>query len=98
VIAADTEPLEIVLHLPLLCEEKVSFQLATFTLLKNVPYIYVSSKQELGAICGTSRNVIAVAIIKNKLSALNNTIYSLRDEIEKFFIGGADEMADIDEI
>ena len=25
-MAADTEPLEILLHLPLLCEDKVSFQ------------------------------------------------------------------------
>ena len=29
ILAADTEPLEIILHLPLLCEDK------------NVPYVYV---------------------------------------------------------
>ena len=33
VLAADTEPLEILLHLPLLCEDK------------NVPYVFVRSKQ-----------------------------------------------------
>ena len=33
VMAADTEPLEIILHLPLLCEDK------------NVPYVFVRSKQ-----------------------------------------------------
>merc|ERR1712186_30822 len=33
VMAADTEPIEIVLHLPLLCEDK------------NVPYVFVPSKQ-----------------------------------------------------
>ncbi|GFS07294.1 NHP2-like protein 1 [Elysia marginata] len=33
VLTADTEPLEILLHLPLLCEDK------------NVPYIFVRSKQ-----------------------------------------------------
>lgn len=33
VMAADTEPLEILLHLPLLCEDK------------NVPYVFVRSKQ-----------------------------------------------------
>jgi U4/U6 small nuclear ribonucleoprotein SNU13 len=38
VMAADTEPLEILLHLPLLCEDK------------NVPYVFVRSKQ--GASCG----------------------------------------------
>ncbi len=35
VMAADTEPLEILLHLPLLCEDK------------NVPYVFVPSKQVL---------------------------------------------------
>ena len=33
VLAADAEPLEILLHLPLLCEDK------------NVPYVFVRSKQ-----------------------------------------------------
>ena len=41
VMAADTEPLEILLHLPLLCEDK------------NVPYVFVRSKQALGRACGT---------------------------------------------
>uniref|UniRef100_A0A8D0DPD9 H/ACA ribonucleoprotein complex subunit 2 n=1 Tax=Salvator merianae TaxID=96440 RepID=A0A8D0DPD9_SALMN len=36
VMAADAEPLEIILHLPLLCEDK------------NVPYVFVRSKQALG--------------------------------------------------
>jgi len=58
----------------------------------------VKSKQELGAICGTSRNVIAVAVIKNKSSNLNEQIYKTKDDIEKFFIGGSDEIAEIDEI
>jgi hypothetical protein len=40
VLAADTEPLEILLHLPLLCEDK------------NVPYVFVKSKQALGRACG----------------------------------------------
>ena len=33
VLAADAEPLEILLHIPLLCEDK------------NVPYVFVQSKQ-----------------------------------------------------
>ena len=36
-MAADAEPLEIILHLPLLCEDK------------NVPYVFVKSKQGNGA-------------------------------------------------
>ncbi|ELW63669.1 Serine/threonine-protein phosphatase 2A 55 kDa regulatory subunit B delta isoform [Tupaia chinensis] len=43
VMAADAEPLEIILHLPLLCEDK------------NVPYVSVRSKQALGSSKGTIR-------------------------------------------
>lgn len=43
-------PIEIVLHLPLLCEDK------------NVPYVYVPSRAALGRACGVSRNVIACSI------------------------------------
>jgi len=46
VMAADTTPLEIILHLPLLCEDK------------NVPYVFVESKDALGRACGVSRPVI----------------------------------------
>ena len=42
-----SEPLEILLHIPLLCEDK------------NVPYVFVRSKQALGRACGVSRPVIA---------------------------------------
>jgi ribosomal protein L7Ae-like RNA K-turn-binding protein len=33
IMAADAEPIEIIMHLPLLCEDK------------NVPYVFVRSKQ-----------------------------------------------------
>jgi U4/U6 small nuclear ribonucleoprotein SNU13 len=51
VLAADTEPLEIILHLPLLCEDK------------NVPYVYVSKQADLGRACGVSRNIVAACIL-----------------------------------
>ncbi len=50
VIAEDVEPAEIVAHLPALCEEK------------DVPYIYVPSKRELGAAAGIDVSAAAVAI------------------------------------
>ncbi|XP_040840361.1 NHP2-like protein 1 [Ochotona curzoniae] len=50
VMAADGEPLEIILHLPLLCEDK------------NVPYVFVRSKQALGLACEVSGPVIACSI------------------------------------
>ena len=45
-----SEPLEILLHIPLLCEDK------------NVPYVFVRSKQALGRACGVSRPVIAARL------------------------------------
>ena len=51
VLAADSEPLEILLHIPLLCEDK------------NVPYVFVRSKQALGRACGVSRPVIAARLV-----------------------------------
>ena len=50
IMAADAHPLEIILHLPLLCEDKVKF-----LIIKNVPYVFVSSKSDLGKMCGVSR-------------------------------------------
>lgn len=54
-LAADTSPLAILLHLPLLCEDK------------NVPYVYVPSKMALGRACGVSRAVIAASITTNEV-------------------------------
>lgn len=53
VMAADTEPLEILLHLPLLCEDKVSgprepslyiISIMFVFFAQNVPYVFVSSR------------------------------------------------------
>jgi U4/U6 small nuclear ribonucleoprotein SNU13 len=74
ILAADTEPLEIVLHLPLLCEDK------------NVPYVFVPSKQALGRACGVSRPVIACSILSNEGSQMKAQITKLRDNVEKLLI------------
>ena len=74
VMAADAEPLEILLHLPLLCEDK------------NVPYVFVPHKQALGRSCGVSRPVIACSITTNEGSQLKNQIQQLKDAIEKLLI------------
>ncbi|AIF69347.1 50S ribosomal protein L7 [Palaeococcus pacificus DY20341] len=52
VIAEDVDPEEIVAHLPPLCEEK------------EIPYIYVPSKKELGAAAGIEVPSASVAIIE----------------------------------
>ncbi|MCJ1336449.1 RNA binding protein snu13 [Bachmanniomyces sp. S44760] len=74
ILAADTSPLAILLHLPLLCEDK------------NVPYVYVPSKTALGRACGVSRAVIAASITTNQASDLMGQIRSLKDKVERLMI------------
>lgn len=74
VMAADAEPLEIILHLPLLCEDK------------NVPYVFVRSKQALGRACGVSRPIIACSVTSNEGSQLKPQITDIQQEIEKLLI------------
>ena len=71
VIAADVKPLEIVLHLPLLCEDK------------NVPYVFVESQRLLGRACGVSRPVIAASILNSTDEQLKENITKLKEEVEK---------------
>ena len=70
IIAADAEPLEIVLHLPLLCEDK------------NVPYIFVPSKKILGEACGVQRSVIACSILTKYDSSIIRQIKIVKEKIE----------------
>eukprot|EP00899_Mesostigma_viride_P014161 jgi/Mesvir1/22746/Mv14148-RA.1 len=67
VMAADTEPLEILLHLPLLAEDK------------NVPYVFIPSKQALGRACGVSRPVISCSVTANEGSQLKNQITQVKE-------------------
>lgn len=74
ILAADAEPLEILLHLPLLCEDK------------NVPYVFVPSRVALGRACGVSRPVIACSITSNEASQLKPQINNIKTAIEKLLI------------
>lgn len=74
VMAADTEPIEILLHLPLLAEDK------------NVPYVFVPSKAALGRACGVSRPVISCSVTTNEGSQLKSQIQALKLAIEKLLI------------
>lgn len=74
VMAADTEPIEILLHLPLLCEDK------------NVPYVFVRSKQALGRACGVSRPIVACSVTVNEGSQLKSQITSIQQEIERLLV------------
>jgi U4/U6 small nuclear ribonucleoprotein SNU13 len=74
VLAADAEPLEIILHLPLLCEDK------------NVPYVFLKSKMALGRACGVSRPVVACSIVIKEGSSLSSKIQDMKDAIEQILL------------
>jgi U4/U6 small nuclear ribonucleoprotein SNU13 len=74
ILAADTSPLAILLHLPLLCEDK------------NVPYVYVPSKSALGRATGVSRSVIAASITSNDASQLKQQIQEMKNQVERLII------------
>lgn len=70
-IAMDVDPPEIVAHIPIICEEK------------NVPYIYVKSKDELGRAVGIEVACASAAIInegemRKELSGLVEKIKGLK--------------------
>ncbi len=52
IMAQDVQPEEILMHLPLICDEK------------KVPYVYVPSKQELGKAAGIDVAASSVAVIE----------------------------------
>jgi len=74
VLTADTEPLEILLHLPLLCEEK------------NVPYVFVPSKAALGRACNVSRPVISASVTTSESKELQSQINTVKLAIEKLLV------------
>ena len=49
IIAGDISPIDVIAHVPILCEEK------------NIPYVYVPSKEELGEASSTKRPTVRVA-------------------------------------
>ena len=52
IIAADISPIDVLSHLPVLCEEK------------DVPYMFVRSRAEIGEACKTKRPTSCVMICK----------------------------------
>ena len=52
IIAADISPIDVLSHLPILCEDK------------SIPYMYVKSRAEIGEACKTKRPTSCVMICK----------------------------------
>nr|UXY86770.1 SNU13 snRNP subunit [Cryptomonas paramecium] len=74
ILAADAEPIEIILHLPLICEDK------------NIPYIFVNNKYALGKACGLHRPVVACSLMPGINLKLNQQIKKIQDQIENSLI------------
>ncbi len=71
VMAEDVDPVEILIHIPMLCEEK------------RIPYLYVPKKQRLGQSAGLSKSAASVAIVepgdaKSLLEELAGSFTSLK--------------------
>jgi len=68
VIAEDVDPEEVVIHLPMLCDEK------------KVPYVYVPSKKDLGKSAGLEVSCAAVGIEKpgNASELINEIVGKLK--------------------
>ena len=74
ILAADAEPLEILLYLPLVCKDK------------KVPFAFVMSKTAPGRASGVSQPVIAVSISSKEGSQLDMEFKHLKDQIELILV------------
>ena len=54
IIAGDISPIDVISHLPIMCEDR------------EVPYLYVPSKQDLGAAAATKRPTSCVLVSQKK--------------------------------
>lgn len=74
ILAADCDPLEVIMTLPAQCEDK------------NIQYCFVPDKAVLGRACGIKRPVVAVGITFKEGSNMQGQILELKDKIEQLFI------------
>ena len=71
IMAEDVDPIEILVHIPMLCEEK------------RIPYVYVPKKQRLGQSAGLTKSAASVAVVeageaKALLEELTQTLPTLK--------------------
>lgn len=59
VIAGDISPMDVITHIPILCEEQ------------NVPYIFIPSKSDLGFSCSAKRPTSVVMIVPDQKNEEN---------------------------
>lgn len=71
VIAGDIAPIDVISHVPILCEEA------------NIPYIYVPSKDELGNAGSTKRPTSVVMLVENKEAEYKDAFNEVFGEIKE---------------
>ncbi len=69
VMAEDVDPPELLLHIPILCKEK------------NIPFLYVKTKDELGKSAGLKVNTSSVAVVDE--GKAKKDIENLQKDVEK---------------
>jgi len=70
VIAGDISPMDVITHLPILCEDH------------NIPYIWVPSRQALGAASQTKRPTSCILIALKPQSELIKLLQELEEEVK----------------
>jgi U4/U6 small nuclear ribonucleoprotein SNU13 len=73
IMASNSEPLELLAHIPNICEEK------------SIPYCFVPDSASLGRSCGIKRPVICCCIVVSDNSGMQSQIDILKDNIEMLF-------------
>ena len=71
VLAGDISPIDVITHVPVLCEDA------------GVPYIYVPSKEALGAAGGTKRPTSVMLVLPAPLKGGSEVGAEFADEYEK---------------
>ncbi|KAF2734083.1 L30e-like protein [Polyplosphaeria fusca] len=70
IIAADISPMDVISHIPVLCEDH------------NIPYVYVKSRAELGEASATKRPTSVVMVAKDRAGKKSKDVKD--DEVEEF--------------
>ena len=78
-IAEDVDPPQVVAHLPILCEER------------KIPFLFVSSKLDLGRAAGIDVGCAAISVLDGGEGS--KTLKEIVDSIEQVKKGGAKEQA-----
>lgn len=71
ILAADVSPVDVISHIPVLCEEN------------GIPYIYVRSRMELGIAAETKKPTSVVLMLAPKDKSLVEKYSKLHEKIEK---------------